>query len=153
MTGCIPKCTVRYFGYYFYFYTKLKCSKNFFANVKLLAFSNIIFIVSEVISCFKMYNICSWKRTYHIVEKTKEEADWGRNWSASFYLDVKTSSFTRQDEFYAYDIWDLTSGLGGLMGLFIGWSFLSIIFLLYELSERMIVLCCNRQDKVYDLTK
>ena len=43
-------------------------------------------------------------RTYEIVEKSREEANWGRNWSASFYLDVKTSSFTRQDEFYAYDI-------------------------------------------------
>ena len=35
-------------------------------------------------------------RTYEIVEKSREEATWGRNWSASFYLDVKTSSFTRQ---------------------------------------------------------
>ena len=35
-------------------------------------------------------------RTYEIVEKSREEATWGRSWSASFYLDVKTSSFTRQ---------------------------------------------------------
>ena len=76
-------------------------------------------------------------RTYEIVEKSREEANWGRNWSASFYLDVKTSSFTRQDEFYAYDIWDLTSGLGGLMGLFIGWSFLSIIFLMLGLADML----------------
>lgn len=79
------------------------------------------------------------------MEKSKEEANWGRNWSASFYLDVKTSSFTSQDEFYAYDIWDLTSGIGGLMGLFIGWSFLSIIFLFYGLAERIMEMICNKQ--------
>ena len=100
-------------------------------------------------------------RTYEIVEKSREEATWGRSWSASFYLDVKTSSFTRQvtrsqgdmlhalcqDEFYAYDIWDLTSGLGGLMGLFIGWSFLSIMFLVYGLLENMLMLCCDRKQR------
>ena len=88
-------------------------------------------------------------RTYEIVEKGRvgrKEANWGRNWSASFYQDVKTSSFTRQDEVYAYDNWDLTSGLGGLMGLFIGWSFLSIIFLMLGLAENMIVLCFNRKQ-------
>ena len=52
-----------------------------------------------------------------------------------------------QDEFYAYDIWDLTSGLGGLMGLFIGWSFLSILFLVYGLLENMLMLCCDRQQR------
>ena len=51
-----------------------------------------------------------------------------------------------QDEFYAYDIWDLTSGLGGLMGLFIGWSFLSIMFLVYGLLENMLMLCCDRKQ-------
>ena len=35
-------------------------------------------------------------RTYTLVEKSSTDADWGRNWSASFYLSVKTSSFTTQ---------------------------------------------------------
>ena len=78
-----------------------------------------------------------------MVENNREEANWGRYWSASFYLDVKTSSFIKQTEFYAYDIWDLTSGLGGLMGLFIGWSFLSIIFLLYQGLENIVVIFCK----------
>ena len=30
------------------------------------------------------------------MEKSREEANWGRNWSAAFYLDVKTSSYTHQ---------------------------------------------------------
>ena len=43
------------------------------------------------------------------------------------------SSF--QTEFFAYDIWDLTAGLGGLMGIFLGWSFLYIIIQLYMVLE------------------
>ena len=82
-------------------------------------------------------------RTYEFVEKTKEEATWGRNWSVAFYLNVKTSSFKSQYEFYAFDIWDLTSSLGGLIGLFIGWSFLSICFLIHD-SLRNIVLTFQR---------
>ena len=82
-----------------------------------------------------------------MVEHNREEATWGRNWSASFYLDVKTSSFIQQTEFYAYDIWNLTSGLGGLMGLFIGWSFLSIIFLVYRTTERVLGIFCKTGEK------
>ncbi|XP_023331127.1 uncharacterized protein LOC111703419 [Eurytemora carolleeae] len=78
-------------------------------------------------------------RSYTLVEKSSTEADWGRNWSASFYLSVKTSSFISQNEFFAFDIWDLTSGIGGLMGLFVGGSFLSLIFLLYMALENCAV--------------
>ena len=78
------------------------------------------------------------------MEKSQEKVTWKIHWSSSFYLDVKTSSFTRQDEFYAYDIWDLTSGLGGLMGLFIGWSFLSIFVSFVDLSKKLIKLFSNK---------
>ena len=40
-------------------------------------------------------------RSFTFVEKTSEEANWARNWSSAFYLDVKTSSYIHQTEFYA----------------------------------------------------
>ena len=86
--------------------------------------------------------------TYEFIEKTKEIATWGKNWSAAFYLDVKTSSFTSQDEFYAFDKWDLTSSLGGLMGLFIGWSFLSICFLIHDSLRTVALLFRDRYPKL-----
>ena len=39
-------------------------------------------------------------RTFNFVEKTSEDADWNRTWSSAFYLDVKTSGFVQQIEFY-----------------------------------------------------
>ena len=83
-------------------------------------------------------------RSYEIIEKSSHKANWGRDWTAALYLDVKTSSFTRQDEFYAYDIWDLTSSLGGLMGLFIGWSFLSILYLAHETLHKLTVVAMKQ---------
>lgn len=74
-------------------------------------------------------------RTFSFVENTKQEANWGRNWSAAFFLDVKTSSFVDQTEFEAYDIFELISGLGGLMGIFLGWSFLFLIVQIYQAGE------------------
>jgi hypothetical protein len=35
-------------------------------------------------------------RTFSIIETSREEADWGRNWTTAFYLDVKTSSFSHR---------------------------------------------------------
>ena len=76
-------------------------------------------------------------RSFTFVEKTSEDADWARNWSSAFYLDVKTSSYIHQTEFYACknkiisditlnafvldDVGELASGLGGFMGIFLGW--------------------------------
>ena len=87
-------------------------------------------------------------RSFSFVEKTKQEANWGRNWSAAFYMDVATSSFTHQTEFYAYDIWELTSGLGGLMGIFLGWSFLFVIVQIYQAGEDFVLKFCIKEDEV-----
>ena len=72
-----------------------------------------------------------------------------RDWSAAFYLDVKTSSFNKKTEFLAYDVWDLTSGLGGLLGLFIGTSFLGIIFTAVDLTQKLYHLCKMNQRKLF----
>lgn len=55
-------------------------------------------------------------------------AKYKRDWLASFSLKIKSSSYRKQKEFLTYDIWDLISSVGGLLGLFIGSSFLDIIY-------------------------
>ena len=114
MTGCMPLCSVR-------------------------------FLTILPTTLFSLTN----QRSFTFVEKTSEEANWARNWSSAFYLDVKTSSFIHQTEFYACnwesflqrhfsqsdisswpvvrllfipdDVGELASGLGGFMGIFLGW--------------------------------
>ena len=46
-------------------------------------------------------NLSRYYRTFTFVEKTSEVATWARNWSSAFYLDVKTSGYVHQTEFYA----------------------------------------------------
>ena len=60
-----------------------------------------------------------------------------------------------QTEFFAYDIWELTSGLGGLMGVFLGWSFLYIIVQVQNLSNRVCIMhekirCCIKKKDILD---
>ena len=89
----------------------------------------ILRLPAKINSCF---------RTFEFKEKSLVNTTWKRDWSAAFYLDVKTSSFIRKEEFLVYDIWDLTSGLGGLLGLFVGTSFLGIIFVAVESAEKIL---------------
>jgi len=91
--------------------------------------------LSEMTGCMPLCAV----RSFTFVEKTSEDADWARNWSSAFYLDVKTSSYIHQTEFYAYDVGELASGLGGFMGIFLGWSFLSMMAKIYEGMEEMAV--------------
>jgi len=87
-------------------------------------------------------------RSFSLVEKSMESATWARNWSSSFYLDVKTSSFIHQSEFFAFDEGELASGLGGFMGIFLGWSFLSVLGKVYEGLEGMLARLTQGKSKV-----
>ena len=82
-------------------------------------------------------------------EKSSNNASWIRDWSAAFYLDVKTSSYNQKTEFLTYDIWELTSGLGGLLGLFVGTSFLGIIFGLQNITEKLFLIVKYQHSKIF----
>ena len=83
-------------------------------------------------------------RSYHLKEENVRNATFKRDWYAAFNLDVKSSGYKSEQEFLNYDIWDLTSGLGGLLGLFIGTSFLGIIFTLVETVGKLGILAKSR---------
>ena len=79
-------------------------------------------------------------RTFDLKTVSLVNATQKRNWSSAFYLSVETSSYTRKEEFWVYDVWDLTSGLGGLLGLFIGTSFIGILFAILNFIEKLYVI-------------
>ncbi len=43
-------------------------------------------------------------------------------------------------EYYEFDLNDLISSVGGNLGLFLGWSFLSISYLILSISEALTVI-------------
>ena len=47
---------------------------------------------------------------------------WNHNWSSAFHLELETSEVRQEQEFLVFDLFDTLNGIGGAMGLFLGWS-------------------------------
>ena len=68
---------------------------------------------------------CKYTRDeYH--EQAIEDVKWKTNWISSFYLMPKSSSFQNVVEVYKFGYSDLLADFGSYLGLFLGWSLLSI---------------------------
>ena len=82
-------------------------------------------------------------RKYHFELLSSEGVKWSKHWISSFYLSAETTNRELAIESYSYDVqvqfkgrmfqnltemWqDLIGGIGGYLGLFLGWSCSSII--------------------------
>ena len=53
-----------------------------------------------------------------------ENINWDVNYSSAFYLMVEKTSVEGQEELLVFDSEDLINGIGGALGLFLGWSML-----------------------------
>ena len=59
----------------------------------------------------------------YVYTKTKEEnITWKHDFSSSFYLTAKRSLFKKEDEFWVFQLSDAINGIGGALGLCLGWS-------------------------------
>ena len=57
----------------------------------------------------------------------REEAiTWDVDYSSAFFLMAEKTSVEGQEELLVFDFEDLVNGLGGALGLFLGWSILYI---------------------------
>ena len=56
----------------------------------------------------------------------KEERSiyWNVDYSSAFYLMAEKTSVEGQEELLVFDTEDLINGIGGALGLFLGWSIL-----------------------------
>ena len=82
-------------------------------------------------------------RKYQFELRSSENVKWSKHWISSFYLSAETTNRELAIESYSYDVqvqfkgkmfqnltemWqDLIGGIGGYLGLFLGWSCSSII--------------------------
>ena len=60
---------------------------------------------------------------YHS-ELREETITWDVNYSSAFILTAEKTSVEGQEELYVFDSEDLINGIGGALGLFLGWSIL-----------------------------
>ena len=60
------------------------------------------------------------------VQLREEAITWAVNYSSSFFLMAEKTSVEAEEENLLFDFEDLINGIGGAMGLFLGWSILSI---------------------------
>lgn len=60
-----------------------------------------------------------------IISKLREETiTWDVNYSSAFILTAEKTSVEGQEELLVFDKEDLINGIGGALGLFLGWSIL-----------------------------
>ena len=56
----------------------------------------------------------------------EETITWDVDYSSAFYLMAEKTSVEGQEELLMFDILDLINGIGGALGLFLGWSILQL---------------------------
>ena len=62
--------------------------------------------------------------SYETIEK---KSYWTPNWTAEIYIQPKSSIIEYSVEYYTFDQSDLIANIGGNLGLFLGWSFLTFV--------------------------
>merc|ERR1711915_63067 len=78
--------------------------------------------ISRISGC---YLKCT-ETKYEVTVLSEEQLSWARNWISDVYIQAESDSEEVSHEYYAYDSGALIGDLGGYLGLFLGWSFLSI---------------------------
>ena len=63
--------------------------------------------------------------------------DWKTSSSSAFYLSAEKSLVKTEEELLAFDFEDLVNGLGGALGLFLGWSLLHIFGEIFKLLQQI----------------
>ena len=100
-----------------------KCSKEAFQNY----FNLLIWIkqssVTEILKRSGCRRKC--KLVQYSVEVEKKQIHWNSNWSSEVYIQPRASTVQHSHEYYSFDKYDLIGSLGGYLGLFLGWSFLT----------------------------
>ena len=66
-------------------------------------------------------------KEFIFMQKSKEKLTWKHHWSSSFFLEAERTRVKNEEELLTFDYTDTLNGIGGAMGLFLGWSLLNIL--------------------------
>ena len=81
--------------------------------------------ISEVEQSSGCYPKC--RIVQYSFETTQRNIDWTSNWTSEVYVQPKSSFVEYSSEYLSFSSDDLLSSVGGNLGLFLGWSLLTII--------------------------
>ena len=81
------------------------------------------FDLTNITQCFPSCKV----RHYSFAECKSTSVTWKHGWSSAFYLAPEKTEVRREEEFWAFDFSDVINGIGGAMGLFLGWSVLYLV--------------------------
>ena len=122
----------------------------------------------EIVKMTGCYPKCEvYKYSFHLKQETN--VTWKKEWLSSFYLSAETTAYQISMENYSYDtqvsrlqnsvnassnefpdIQDLIGSIGGYLGLFLGWSVMSIVTMMVTEGpilcsrQRLSSVCCIR---------
>ena len=71
--------------------------------------------------------ISKCKNTEYSYEKNLQKVLWETNNRSEVFIQAKTSVVSYMKEYYTFDLNDLISSVGGNLGLFLGWSILTVV--------------------------
>ena len=66
------------------------------------------------------------------LQKSKERITWRVSWSSAFFLSAEKTRVRLEEELEVFGIEDVVNGVGGALGLFLGWSILYIVMESYK---------------------
>ena len=96
------------------------------------------------------YASCKIKQ-FHFTKSKEEVANWKRDWSSAFYLHAENTILKKEEEFWVFDMSDTINGIGGAMGLFLGWSLLFLLQKCASSSQNLFRKCFDYFNAPKDL--
>ena len=78
--------------------------------------------IQEETGCYQKCRIFQY--SYEIEQKN---LNWAAKWTAEVFIQPKSSILEKTQEYYSFGINDLISNIGGTLGLFLGWSLLTVL--------------------------
>ena len=101
----------------------LKCS-GVFTEMNVIC-SGLIIEIVLVVRKSGCYPKC--RVTKYSFEKIERPMNWNSAWSSEVFVQAASSEVEYSEEYYTFDENDLVSSVGGNMGLFLGWSVLTLV--------------------------
>ena len=127
MKSTLPNCTN---------WTDINAYDNQLAVVAAMSW----FEITKTTGCYTSCTV----RTFTFAECKAMKVSWRHDWSSSFYLAAETTEVTKTEEFWVYDLTDAITGIGGALGLFLGWS---VLYMVQKIATCMKAVCFCLRSK------